>query len=73
MKSYKVEFRVKSPDIYQNVIGDTIEAESPSEALALAEQWLIDNGMSEGEAFEITRYNKIREVGDNCTIYTIWR
>lgn len=73
MKRYTVEFLVKSPDIYKNVIGMPIEAESPDSALALATQWLIDNGMSEGEAFELTSYNKIREVGDNCTIYTIWR
>ena len=72
MKRYTVEFRVK-PYIYQNVIGDIIEAESPSEALVLAEQWLIDNGMPEREALELSTYNKIREVGDNCTIYTIWR
>lgn len=72
MKSYTVEFRIK-PYEYKNVIGGAIEAESPTEALALAEQWLIDNGMSEDEAFELTCYNKIREVGDNCTIYTIWR
>ena len=73
MKLYIVEFRVKSPGIYQNVIGMPIEAENPSEALALSTQWLIDNGMPEDDALELSSYNKIREVGDNCTIYTLWR
>lgn len=73
MKQYNVEFLVKHPDIYKNVIGEPIKAESPTEALALATQWLIDCGMSEDDAMELTHYNKIREVGDNCTIYTIWR
>lgn len=73
MKLYLVEFRVKAPGIYQNVIGSPIEADSPTEALALAAQWLIDNGMSEEEALKLSSFNKIREVGDNCTIYTLWR
>ena len=72
MKSYTLEFRIK-PYTYKNVLCETIEADSPAEALAISEQMLLDRGMTEEQAFELTRFNKIREVGDNCTIYTLWR
>lgn len=63
MKNYTVEFEVQ-PGIYQNVIGDYIEAESASEALVLARQWLVDNGMDPLEALELSAKNKITKEGD---------
>ena len=62
MKNYTVEFEVQ-PGIYQNAIGDYIEASSPAEALALARQWLVDNGMDSLEALELSAKNKIAEEG----------
>lgn len=64
MKNYTVEFEVQ-PGIYQNVIGDYIEAESPAEALTLAKQWLVDNGMDPLEALELLARNKICMEGDD--------
>lgn len=62
MKNYTVVFEVQ-PGIYQNVIGDYIEAESASEALVLARQRLVDNGMDPLEALELSTKNKIAEEG----------
>lgn len=62
MKNYTVEFEVQ-PGIYQNVIGDYIEAVSPTEALTLAKQRLVDNGMDPLEALELACFNKVREEG----------
>ena len=62
MKNYTVIFEVR-PGIYQNVIGDYIEAESAYEALVLARQWLVDNGMDPLEALELSAKNKIAEEG----------
>lgn len=64
MKNYIVEFKVQ-PGIYQNVIGDYVEAVSPAEALTLAKQWLVDNGMDPLEALELSARNKIMEEGDD--------
>lgn len=64
MQNYRVIFEVQ-PGIYQNVIGDYIEAESASEAIALARQWLVDNGMDPLEALELSAKNKICMEGDD--------
>lgn len=64
MKNYTVEFEVQ-PGIYQNVNDDYIEASSASEALVLARQWLVDNGMDPLEALELSAKNKIAEEGDD--------
>lgn len=64
MKNYIVEFWTESGE-YQNVIGDYIEAASPAEALTLAKQWLVDNGMDPLEALELSVRNKIMEEGDD--------
>lgn len=58
-----MEFEVQ-PGIYQNVIGDYIEAASPFEALILARQWLVDNGMDLMEAFVLSINNVVIEEGD---------
>lgn len=62
MKNYTVEFEVQ-PGIYQNVIVDYIEASSPSEALDLACQWLIENGMDPMEVIILSVKNIVREEG----------
>ena len=62
MKNYIVEFWTELGE-YQNVIGDYIEAVSPAEALTLAKQRLIDNGMDFFEALELSAKNKIMEEG----------
>lgn len=62
MKNYTVEFEVQ-PGIYQNVIVDHIEASSPAEALALARQWLIENGMDPMEVIILSVKNIVREEG----------
>lgn len=64
MKNYTVVFEVQ-PGIYQNVIGDYVEATSASEALVLARQWLVDNGMDLLEALELSARNKICMEGDD--------
>lgn len=64
MKNYTVVFEVQ-PGIYQNVIGDYVEATSASEALVLARQWLVDNGMDPLEALELSARNKICMEGDD--------
>ena len=64
MKNYTVEFKTES-GAYQNVIGDYIQASSPAEALSLARQWLLDNGMDPIEVSALTYFNKIHEEGDN--------
>lgn len=64
MKNYTVEFEVQ-PGIYQNVIGDYIEASCPSEALDLACQWLIENGMDPMEVIILSVGNMVREEGDD--------
>ena len=64
MQNYRVRFEVQ-PGIYQDVIGDYIEAESASEALVLARQWLVDNGMDPIEALELSARNKICMEGDD--------
>ena len=70
MKNYTVEFKTETGE-YQNVIGDYIQANSPAEALSLARQWLVDNGMDPVEVSVLTYFNKIREEGDNCRIWTL--
>lgn len=62
MRNFTVLFEVQ-PGIYQNVIGDYIEASCASEALVFAHQWLIDNGMDFFEALELSEKNKIMEEG----------
>ena len=62
MRKFTVLFEVQ-PGIYQNVIGDYIEASCASEALVLARQRLIDNGMDPLEAIELSEKNKIMEEG----------
>ena len=62
MRNFRVLFEVQ-PGIYQDVIGDYIEATCASEALVLARQWLIDNGMDFFEALELSAKNKIAEEG----------
>ena len=51
MKRYLVEFRRNRNEDWDNWIGDYMEAESDLDAIVLAYQWLIDNGM-EPEAAE---------------------
>ena len=63
MKNYEVRFKVQS-GVYQNVIGDYIEATSPAEALTLARHWLVDNGMDPIEALELSADNLVLEEGD---------
>ena len=70
MKNYTVEFKTES-GAYQNVIGDYIQASSPAEALSLARQWLVDNGMDPVDVSASTYFNKIREEGDNIRIWTL--
>ena len=60
MRNFTILFEVQ-PGIYQNVIGDYIEATCASEALVLARQRLIDNGMDFFEALELSEKNKIME------------
>lgn len=62
MKNYTVEFEVQ-PGIYQNLNGDYIEASSPSEALTIALQRLVDNGMDPMEVILLSVENKVREEG----------
>lgn len=69
MKNYTVEFEVQ-PGIYQNVIGDYVEASSASEALVLARQWLVDNGMDPLKALELSSDSRVtREGGDYTWIF----
>ena len=70
MKNYTVEFKTETGE-YQNVIGEYIQAHSPAEALVLARQWLIDNGMDAIEAIALTYFNKVREEGDNIRVWTL--
>lgn len=67
MNNYTVEFEVE-PGIYQNVIGDHVEASSAPEALVLARQWLVDNGMDPLDALELSARNRISMEGD----YKVW-
>lgn len=70
MKNYIVEFKTES-GAYQNVIGDYIQATSPADALSLARQWLVDNGMEPIEVSALSYFNKIREEGDSCRVWTL--
>lgn len=63
-QNYVVEFEVQ-PGIYQNVIGDYVEASSTLEALVLARQWLVDNGMDPLDALELSARNRISMEGDD--------
>lgn len=44
MKKYNVETRRDYTEIFDNWVGDYIEAENEEEAIEIAKQWLIDNG-----------------------------
>lgn len=50
MKRYKVEFRRNRNEEWDNWIGDYMEAESDLDAIDLAYQWLIGNGMEAEDA-----------------------
>lgn len=49
MKKYNVEFLDTTQDntLFDNWIGDYIEAEDKEEAIEMAKDWLLDNGIPE--------------------------
>lgn len=44
MKKYMVESRKDCTEIFDNYLGDYIEAESSEEAMELYKTWLVENG-----------------------------
>ena len=52
MTRYNVEMRKSYNDIFDNYVGDYIEANSEEEAIEYAKQWLIENGMEPEEVEE---------------------
>lgn len=56
MKNFNIEMREKYSDIFDNWIGDYIEADSDIIAIELAKQWLIDHGMDQDSVNEL-EYN----------------
>lgn len=53
MTRYNVEMRKSYNDIFDNYVGDYIEANSEEEAIEYAKQWLIENGMEPEEVDEL--------------------
>lgn len=53
MTRYNVESRRDYTEIFDNYIGDYIEANSEEEAIEYAKQWLIENGMEPEEVEEL--------------------
>lgn len=60
MKKYMVESRRDYAEIFDNYVGDYIEAESEEEAIELAKQYFIDNGCDieevEDYEYKVTEY-----------------
>ena len=44
MKKYMVESRKDCTEIFDNYLGDYIEAENSKEAMELYKAWLVENG-----------------------------
>lgn len=63
MTKYNVEMRKSYNDIFDNYVGDYIEANSEEEAIEYAKQWLIENGMEpeevEGLEFRTSLFGQI--------------
>ena len=69
MKKWNVESRRDYTEIFDNYVGDYIEAETEEEAVELYKAWLIENGCDPEEVddyeYQIKK-NKIQMAGVKC-------
>lgn len=56
MKKFNVESRRDYTEIFDNCVGDYIEAESKEEAIEFYKEWLIENGCGVFDADEVEEY-----------------
>lgn len=57
-KKWNVEMRESTDEIFDNWIGDYIEAETRDEAIELAKTWLSENGYENEVEFKVSEYRK---------------
>lgn len=59
MKKYQVESATSYNEIFDNLVGDFIEAESPEEAVEFYKDWMAENG-EEPENFAYRVFEMIK-------------